>query len=340
MEFRLLTETPAHVVRPILNVDGKHLVITDSLDFRADMSTKYVCISYVWGEGRRPNPLFPQMNISDHTLAALNAAVCHFDGLCDGFWIDAFCVPTDRMKKAATLASMRAIYGRAAQIAVVLTPESFAAFHDIASWDVKGAPDPPSELLDRLEKDPWIRSVWTYQEVVNGPAVTFISENKASPAVDGLQFLNKLGHFIFELNKRRHLTPFDFRQIYPSLDAFQDLLVDWHVSPYLDRSTYQVMSCLQRRRRVEDAHYFYSMIGTIAAGPICRPLDPTVETLADAFMTICEDKGDYSFVFASNKRDTRPGLTWRPTPGILHAVLPWSFGGELQPGSRDSRGVL
>lgn len=347
MEFRLFTQvsgSPVSPVKPHIEIDGVSWCISGPLDFDASPSQipEYACVSYVWGSDRLPNPFYPQVSMSTHTLPALAASIRFPRTGSRAFWIDAFCIPIERTCKAATLSSMGFIYGHASEIIVVLTYDSFRAFKTIASWDIGGNDDPPAALLDLLNSDMWIRSVWTYQEVVNGPSITFVGEDSSEDPVSGVNFLNRLGHFISEFKKRNGMSSFVFRALYPALDAFEDLLADWMIAAYLSRSAYGVMACLQRRTWIEDANYYYSMIGTITAEPSRRARNPALATLADAFMSVCEDKGDYSFIFCANARDTRPGLVWRPAPDpeILRVVVPWHSFGELQRGERDSHGVL
>ncbi|KAI0059471.1 hypothetical protein BV25DRAFT_1129595 [Artomyces pyxidatus] len=339
MEFRLLTETHDPDEHRALSLEGKRWALTTPLDIHSDAApvAAYTCISYVWGAARAPNPVHPSVQMSSHTLPALRTAM-HSGGA--AFWMDAFCVPLERPAKRATLESMGFIYNRAERVVVVLTKASMEAFAQMAAWDMKGAAAPPREPLDVLERDMWIRSVWTYQEVVNSRNLFFAGEDSDAALVDGNTFLSAFGYYLATYKKWNNMASVALRERYPYLDAFEDLIADWLISKYGERSAYLVIASMQRRVWAEDANYFYSMIGAITTQPSQRTSNPTTATLADAFMIVCEAKGDYSFIFCANERDVRPGLTWRPQPEILLAVMPWHSFGEMQWGERDNRGVL
>jgi Heterokaryon incompatibility protein (HET) len=276
--------------------------------------------------------------MSDHTLPALRTVLRNHP--CRKIWQDIFCVPLDRPRKRATLESMGFIYGQAAQVIAVVSENSLRAFDAMTRWhEVEGGfPDPA--MLDTFEKDPWIRSVWTYQEVANSKRLYFVGENVDNMLVEGEAFLNSFGHFLETFRKRNKLHAFQFRARYPFLDTFEDILVDWFMGGFGERSALQVLSSLWVREWQEEANYFYAMIGVITERPSQRTSDPTIETLSDAFMTACEDKADYSFIFCCNERDTRPGYTWRPARQILRPILPWHVYGDNILGDRDASGAL
>jgi hypothetical protein len=188
-----------------------------------------------------------------------------------------------------------------------------------------------------LDQDEWVRSVWTYQEVVNSQRLSFVSGGIADAIVDGSSFLNCLG-FSLKLYKDTHACDsFDIRQRFPGLDALDDLIADWLISDYTQRSAFQVISNLDRRYSAEPKNYFYSMIGAISKTPSARPSSPSITELSNTFMEICKEKNDYSFLYTTAARDTRPGRRWCPVPGLLHSLLPWHSWGEAQPGRYDSQ---
>lgn len=260
------------------------------------------------------------------------------------YWIDAFCVPAKASVRRATLESMGFIYGRAADVVVVLSEGPFAALERICQWDAKEAPQPDGACLSELEADLWIRSAWAYQEVVNSARLWFVGE-----ARDGIRrrplraqdVLDQFGHYLLACEKSHELTSPQLRERYPHLDALEELLEDWRTSAFAQRSALQVMSGMSRLN-VDWRDYksaFYSMIGAVTQEPSSRASDPTPESLAEAFMCLCEQKGDYSFIFSSTDRDERPGQRWRPRAGILPSILPWHCAGEGQPVRRDAQGI-
>ncbi|THH19307.1 hypothetical protein EW146_g1826 [Bondarzewia mesenterica] len=339
MEFRLLVEAPAHSVRPSIVLDGRRWCLTEPLDVGSEGSDipAYSCISYVWGLGRLKNPFYPNVEMSDHTLPALTAAMRNRD--LTAFWIDAFCIPIDKARKRATLESMGYIYARAAQVVVVLSDTSWSAIDGIIRTEVKKTQDFPDTFLRILEQDEWIKSVWTYQEVVNGTNLSITAEGMGSQPIEGTSFLNALGYYLTSFCRANGLNAFDIRERYPYLDAFEDLIADWRVAAWCDRSVFQAMSGMYRREWREQANYFYSLIGTITGEASQRTSNPTIETLAESFMKVCETKGDFSFIFSSAPRDSRPGFEWRPAPTILRPVLSWHTWGDSQHGQRHANGV-
>jgi hypothetical protein len=49
-------------------------------------------------------------------------------------------------------------------------------------------------------------------------------------------------------------------------------------------------------------------------------------------MRLCEEKGDFSFIYSDAPRDNAPGRSWRPRAGPIPAVQPWHTFGEGQVG--------
>lgn len=311
---------------------GTRWYLTEALDVsRLDTLPEFVCVSYVWGSGRTANPLYNTSVMSDQTLPALVAAMENSN--CSAFWIDALCIPLAGPQRGATLESMGFIYSQASQVIVSLSRATFAIVEKISQSDRMD-----ETALRILDQDEWVRSVWTYQEVVNSQKLSFVSGGIADAIVNGSHFLNCLG-FSLTLYKNTHACDsFDIRQRFPGLDALEDLIADWLISDYTHRSAFQVISNLDRRYSAEPKNYFYSMIGAISKTPSARPSSPSITELSETFMKICEDKNDYSFLYSTAARDKRLGRRWCPVPGLLHSLLPWHSWGEAQPGHYDSQG--
>jgi hypothetical protein len=58
----------------------------------------------------------------------------------------------------------------------------------------------------------------------------------------------------------------------------------------------------------EEANYFYAMIGTITKRPSRRTSDPTVETVSDGFMAVCETPSYFAAVNETRDWGTLDGL--------------------------------
>jgi len=286
----------------------------------------YICVSYVWGSDRIANPVQvgPEM-ISTNTLPALSAAMHNTNH--KAFWIDAFCIPTTQPARRATFESMGYIYSQARQVRVALSKHSFQAVRQLTVADKMD-----EDALATLDQDQWVQSTWTYQEVVNSQTLAFICPGALGEIVDGESFFNGMSYSL------RTLNPFSIRERFPSIDTFEDLLADWRIAGYSQRSALAVMSNMDRRVWHEDRNYFHSMIGAVTSQPRWRSWEEP--HLSELFMKICEEKKDFSFIYSSATRSIDPARRWRPETGLLPSILTWHSWGESQPGQLDFDGSL
>ncbi|KIY47287.1 hypothetical protein FISHEDRAFT_74808 [Fistulina hepatica ATCC 64428] len=328
----------------------------------------YTCISYVWGSGRTPNSMYAGVEMSDRTLPALLTAmeVCSSIAMekcsstvtenCSSaaYWIDAFCIPSgqkDPEGKRATLQSMGYIYSRAQRVVCVISSTSFKALQELSSLDSLQMKEPnlmkqpetkkrQKSLLKTMDKDPWVRSVWTYQEVANSSELLISGEGLAqTKPLLAYDFLNRLGEFIVRYCRAHETSMHIFYGKYPYISRFEDLMLDWYTADPTTRTAYQVMSAMEKRHWDKDANFFYSSIGALTQDLVERTPASSIEALAESFMSMCENKHDFSFIFASGIRDPRDGLRWRPAPQILRSVLPWPSHGA-QGGHRTAHGAV
>lgn len=306
--------------------------------------------------------------MSDKTIPALTAAMRHHfhpqsqtqdGGRSAAFWIDSLCIPDTEPSRSATLGSMGFIYSQASTVAVCLSTPLATVLDHMTSNDTLN-----DDELQIAERDEWVRSVWTYQEVVNSQAFfVAITGNDVDDYTHGAtgifsglgvrcsRFLDCLGHSLVSY-KRRHdseSTPIDIRKVFPGLDALDDVVADSLTSAW---SALQVMSNIDRRVCASDRpeNRFYSMIGTITRSP-GNPLytsasrgfgqssKPTIPDLAESFMRICEAKGDFSFIFSSAERDNAVGRRWRPSAGYIPSILSWHSYGDGLRGYYDMHGL-
>ena len=314
-------------------------ISNEELDVSSYEVPEFACISYAWGGGRVPSPLDNNHSISDHTVPAVTAAMCARPR-CTRFWIDAFCVPTQGENRRATLASMGLIYSLAAEVICVLSP---AARSTIDQMNKSDRID--EAAIDAIENDEWVSRAWTYQEVVNSRLISFTctapgnssATNKDSShgLIDGDHFLNCIAYTLSRLPGNE----LEKAHRFPCLDAFQELIADWKVAWYQERSALQVLTNMDRRAQERPEDRFYAMIGAISRVP---PSLSTVGNACEEFMAICEGKGDYSFIFTATERETKEGRRWRPrSTGNLQSLMPWHLFGESQPGHLDNeKGTL
>jgi hypothetical protein len=333
MELRLLVERLDQPLHGSITVEGRHWSVTEPYDISNWAAIpEYTCISYVWGSGRVQNPLDPTVEMSNHTLPSLAAAVSNNLGA--AFWIDAFCIPTDRQKKQATLERMGFIYSCAKQVVVAFSSVSFAAIEQVARSDQLD-----DHHLEVLDCDEWVKSVWTYQEVVNSQQLICVCGELPGSTIEGAEFLNRVGYSLQIYKKRHGLDSFDLIERFPRLSALEDLVADWMLAGYMERSALQVMSNMDLRVYRKPTHRLYSMIGAVTDQPSRTSANSTVVDLAELFMIACEEKNDYSFIYSAAPRDLRPGKRWRPVPGCLPSILPWHSWGEAQRVHKDAAGL-
>ncbi|CAL1698125.1 unnamed protein product [Somion occarium] len=320
MELRLLVPASPELQSPgpSIDLDGQRWILTEPLDVNGGDIPPYVCVSYVWGKDTMPNlnPFHPDIPMSSRTHSVVCATVRSIRP--SAIWVDAFCIPPSPVvTRRATLESMGYIYGHAKCVVAVLSPHSFSAVLEMSR--VRNPDETKFYLLDILEKDSWVESIWTYQEIVNNTEIFFIGEDSGGAVLEG---------------------PLAARRRYPKLDAFEDLVADWRCDLPCSRCAAGIISNLDRRVYDDKKNYFYSMIGAVADTPSGRSTASTVDSLAEKFMSICERKGDYSFIFTSTPRDERPGYRWRPRPGMVRALITYRCEGERLEGVREGDNIM
>jgi hypothetical protein len=294
----------------------------DSDRFGDRTGVAYSCISYTWGSGREPSPFDSSSLVSDHTIPALQTFTRHRPA-CSGIWIDAFCVPLVEPERVQTLESMGYIYAQADEVLVILSSAALPTLTRMLGSSRLGDSD-----LAVLECEEWAVRAWTYQEAVNSKALSLTCEGEASVLVPVDRFFSSLGYALAHLNG----SILDK----PRLSAFEDVLADFYTAPYQDRAALNVMSNMDQRVQGRAEDHFYAMIGAISTERAS-----TMGTLpaCEAFMRVCERKGDFSFLFSAVKREETPMRRWRPIPGDLPSILPWHGWGARQPGRLCDEGL-
>lgn len=292
----------------------------------------YSCVSYAWGRGKVANPFHEGTEASDRTIPALRTVTRRMPD-CQAVWIDAFCVPGQDTpsQRAATLESMGYIYSRAQSVIVVLSAEVAPALRHIQQ--TRGAKLQTAHL-DALEREEWYSRAWTYQETANSKSIVFASvvgadeevdaeDAVAHPVIDVMELFSPLGEALAKLGAGAHKQ-------YPRLNDLEDMLADTAVASYHMRSAFQVMTIMEKRTQERADDHFYAMIGAITSEPASAAGGLSA---CEAFMSLCEKKGDFSFIYsAAPREETRP---WRPASDN-HGGLPVVFArhnwGQTQPG--------
>jgi hypothetical protein len=273
------------------------------------------------------------------------------------------CVPPkESPSRQATLENLGYIYARAVEVVVVLGRVTFAVLQDTIQEKVVS-----EQNLQLLEADQWIASVWTYQELVNAANVRFVSEYDPStdgsnsgataggvqPRIGCSELLDALGHGLENCRRSGESDTFSIIKRYPNLNVLENVLVDWMLGSYTRHSALTIFSNLYYKRNDTAANYYYSILGALSDSPrqLVWPADEADETLAEKVMKICEEKGDFSFVYSVADRDPSPKQRWRPlamtlppdgeiVPPILRPILAWHYWGEAQSGTFNDKGEL
>ncbi|KAM5515414.1 hypothetical protein FOXYSP1_06381 [Fusarium oxysporum f. sp. phaseoli] len=339
------------------DLDGITICINDEkwhlaeFNYEATMKCRelpsFACISYRWYGGREPNPFYEGKLMSDMTLPSLTTAVLNSN--VSAFWIDAFCVPPEGILKRRTLENMGLIYHLATEVLVVLSGCNSETAKLIAGTD--DLTSQPFSAIDRavhdLNADEWVKSIWTYQECVNSRNYTFLRSGAAIAeaagtdlVVDGRKFFNRLGQALSIYRKGKKLNEYDMSRFMPHVHALEDLMADYELSDFSQRSALQVLSNLDRRYCQDSMDFFYSLIGSITSEIIARPASLTIAEVCETFIHICEKKNDFSFIYTSAPRNNRPGgRRCYPIAGPIHSILPWHSWGERQRGKLDQSGL-
>lgn len=358
MEFRLLVETPppSPSSPPSFPLANKHYTLSPPLDILS--ATPFLCISYIWGPSREPHALDPTRLMSTHTRPSLLAAIQN-SNTCTALWTDVFCVPPpDEPARQSTLENMGYIYSRATEVVVVLGGDTF----DVVQKMIRREPISGADLA-LLERDEWVSSVWTYQEIVNGGAVRFVSEpttaTEPTPSISCPEFFSALGSAIADYKRSSTActsTAVTFLHQYPHIDAFENILADWQTAGYSARSALSIFSSMSAKRNADPANFFYAMLGALTPEPEQLVWNDGGVSLAEKVMGVSEGKGDFSFVFTVEERERDGdggrgrGRRWRPrgdgvvvvegggVPAVLRPILAWHCWGEGQRGRYEADG--
>ncbi|ROW05292.1 hypothetical protein VSDG_00130 [Cytospora chrysosperma] len=187
------------------------------------------------------------------------------------------------------------------------------------------------EHMFALERDEWVTRAWTYQEAVNARSLFITCEDTGDIIISGQDFMNYIGYTLAQLS----ILPLDRRARYPRLDALEDL-IDYLTADYQERSALQVMGKMDRRSHGRPEDHFYAMIGAISSH---LGSSTGAVSACEAFMRICERKGDFSFIYSSALRAPEAGRRWRPVPGDLPGLLQWDCFGDGEPGRMTDGGL-
>jgi hypothetical protein len=260
--------------------------------------------------------------MSDRTVPVALAAIRALQP--EALWLDALCIPGEEPERSHCLRSMGAIYAAAARVVAVLSPPCAPV---LEALHAKRHAD--AEMLAALGNDAWISRGWTYQEAVNTGNLKFVAEGSSGPAV-GDNFFSDVGYAIQQYRKASGIGAFELRSRSPGLDAIEDLIGDYQLAGYGERTAFQAMSAMDMRSFERPEDYFEALLGVIGGADDTGTA--SVEA-AERFMQLCEAKSDFSFIYSLGARAAVPGRCWRPLPDRLRPILSWHSYGDGQSGS-------
>lgn len=380
MEFNLIVPVPegSSKQQGDEDINGRLWRVVGPHDNQDISKLKFICISYVWGIGMEPVGSFfnCKREISDQTRPALAAAMRAAEKLqepggerVEAFWIDAICIPqleeTVRFKTLEryvwrffnplglqlTLHSMGFIYSAATSVIVVLAPTVFEAIYTASS---KHSPD-PLELsqMQILEADPWISRVWTYQELINGRSTHFTTSHPTEVSIlPSWKFFDCVGFSLDRWKRTTGLSQLMARSTFPNLNTLEDTIGD-HL---MTKAMFEISALsilINMASRKFDLKYpknrLLACLGALTTEVSWGLPSLTMHALSEKFMSICEEKGDYSFIFTADKRMDLSGESWKPDrkqpegAGPVHLVplINWHCNtGETQRGHIEASGLF
>lgn len=331
-KMRLLMETPASnggQGRSVV-LCGRQWTLVEYADVTE--APPYSCVSYAWGIPRVASPIQPSPPIAQRTIPALETVIrfaqsrenwannVDFSYARDpveeergqtsalvaskAFWVDALCVPLEEPARTIALESMGAIFASAHQVFAVLTSACATALDTLRTAGQMGQME-----LAVLEGEEWLSRAWTYQETVNSQRLYFVAETNERVAFAGLDLLNSVLDASDSWRATSGMNAFEWSEEHPRLDSLQQLIADYRIAEYQERSAYQVMCAMHGRVAERPEDVFYAMIGAITTEAADNRI---ASSPAEYFRDVCEAKGDYSFIFCAGPRLAAPGRRWCP----------------------------
>lgn len=171
--------------------------------------------------------------------------------------------------------------------------------------------------MQLLEADPWISRVWTYQELINGHPTYFTTAHPTEVSIVHPQrFFDCVGFSLDRWKRTTGSSALTARSTFPNLNTLEDTIGDILLNGMFEISALSILSNMALRSY--DPKYpknrLLASLGALTTEVSWGPPSLTMGDLSEKFMGICEGKGDYSFIFTSDKRMEIPGRRWRPDP--------------------------
>jgi hypothetical protein len=215
-----------------------------------------------------------------------------------------------------TTRSMGFIYGSATATVVVLQQLTWKILkQNVYKPSVSAL---SFDEMAALEKDLWIKSPWTYQEIVNSRNTIFTCQHIEEKGLymRGEQMLNCVGFSLEQWKKNDQKGEVAVIKTFPNLNAISDTYADAIMAEYLGRNAFMVLSNMALRRYdpTMGSNHILASLGALTKTASWTTKNGTISERVNMFMEICEAGGDYSFIYTKDIRDEVPGRRWRPNP--------------------------
>lgn len=342
--FRLLVPatdvTPPDI--PSVELCGNHWVLTEWMPISE--APPYTCISYSWGSGKVDNIFEGGQLMSYRTIPAIEAAITAAQSpdiwlkalecnprdeqkeaaklsealqAAQSIWIDEICMPPQGSARTKCLLNLGIIYSSSVQVLAVLSGSCDKLLRKDYAHEHMSADE-----LFTLENEDWLARLWTLLEMTKSKKTLFITRGSSSALVLALDFL---GNITTDTARYSDSNGFDRNELamrFPILESLQASIAADRTAEFTgtERSVFQVMSEMQKRCTAREGDRIYAMIASITNLSSDR-LDDAILHPAENFMRICEEKGDYSFIYCTAPRSDMLGRGWRPVADKLQPVL-------------------
>lgn len=321
--------------RNTIQLCGKPWVLVDFKQLSD--APPYTCISYSWGKTETINIFGNDRDASVRTtpvietvINAIQSTECEESAMKSMFfseeklaeklalvrdashaiWIDSLCCPQQQPEAEICIQNMGEIYSEATQVFVVLNTDCDKTVLKISKKESLNLED-----YLAIANDDWIDRLWTYQEFANSKMMFIVAEDKGSAFISELQFLCALMSDAVAYDDIQDI------ELFQKLERMNLLVAEQQME---ERSALQIMSATQERysERKDTRDHINVMLSVLASAvTITPPQEQSLMTLFDHFMSACEEKDDYSFIFSTSPRSNVLGRNWRPMGDQITPVI-------------------
>lgn len=342
--FRLLVPATELTLpsRPSVDLCGSRWVLTEWMPISE--APPYTCISYSWGAGKVDNIFEGGQLMSYRTIPAIEAAIkaaqspehwlkaleCNprdkqkeaaklSEALkaAQSIWIDEICMPPQGSARTKCLLNLGIIYSAATQVLAVLSESC-----DLLLRKAHAVEQMNADELFTLENEDWFARLWTLLEMTKSKRTLFIARGNSSVLILALDFLGNIATDTAHYADSKGFARDELAMRFPRLESLQVSIAADRIAEFTgtERSAFQMMSEMQQRCTAREGDRIYAMIASITDLSSDR-LDDAVLHPAENLMRICEEKGDYSFIYCTAPRSDMQGKGWRPVADQMQPVL-------------------